>query len=108
MASPFAALESMLNQSVMQSLSNATALLDGALVPGVYDSAYTVANAIGQGVGMSAALPQFVLLTSQVPPAPVGKSLTFTDRPDLPNFTVVEHQPDGTGMSTLVLEVVAP
>lgn len=94
----------MLNQSVMQSLANATAVLDGAVVSGVYDSAYTVANAIGQGAGMSAALPQFVLLTSQVPPCPVGKALVFTDRPDLPNYRVFEHQPDGTGMSTLVLQ----
>lgn len=104
MSSPFAALEGMLNQSVMQSLANATAVLEGALVSGVYDSAYTVADAIGQGVGMSAAQPQFMLLTSQVPPCPVGKALVFTDRPDLPNYRVAEHRPDGTGMSTLILE----
>lgn len=69
------------------------ATLDGVAVQGIFDEAGVVDN------GLAAVAPQFTLPTAQVPASPYGKVLTIGAR----NFTVREHQPDGTGVSTLVL-----
>ena len=70
-----------------------SATLNGAAVTGIFDEAGNT------DIGVAAVQPVFTLPTASVPASPYGKTLTIGAR----SFTVREHQPDGTGMSTLVL-----
>lgn len=77
------------------------ATLGGEAVLGVFDNAYALGN-VGV-VGMAGSQPMFTLPTASVPADPVGQSLVI----GADEYLVVEHQPDGTGVSRLVLEVSA-
>lgn len=75
--------------------------LDGAAVRVIFD-----APAVGEGMAglaMSAVAPQVQLRTSDVPAEVYGKTLVLPQG----TFTVNEHVPDGTGMSTLLLQRVS-
>jgi hypothetical protein len=76
-----------------------TGVLDGAAVVGILDRGYALGN-VGL-VGMAGTQPVFTCPT----PAgdPVGQVLMVgTDR-----YVVAAHEPDGTGVSRLLLEVAA-
>lgn len=75
-------------------------MLDGQPVRAVFDNSYTLANPLGS-VGMAASGPMLTLATSDVPAQPEG--LLVTDLDDA-SWRIVEHQPDGTGISVLILE----
>jgi hypothetical protein len=70
------------------------ATLDGAAVTVIFDE-----EGVTAAGGIAAVAPQVTLPTASVPASPFGKTLTIGAR----SFTVREHLPDGTGMSTLVL-----
>lgn len=72
--------------------------LAGADVRGIFDQAYVAA---GAGMGMSSTVPTFTLPTASVPASPVGKLLVVGSV----TYAVAEHEPDGTGVSLLVLEL---
>ncbi len=74
------------------------ATLAGVAVQGIFDAAYQLAG-VGD-VGMASTAPVFTLPTAQVPGGIVGQLLVASGI----NYTVVEHQPDGTGVSQLLLE----
>lgn len=76
-----------------------SATLNGVSVAGIFDRAYELASAGNPGLASS--VPTFSLPTASVPASPVGKSLTVNST----NYTVVEHHPDGTGWSMLMLEL---
>ncbi len=78
-----------------------TATLAGGQVLGIFDQAYALAN-VGIA-GMASTAPTFTLATSDVPASPAGASLVVNGT----TYLVVEHQPDGTGMSVLILERAA-
>lgn len=72
--------------------------LDGQAKAAIFDNEYqlgTVAN-----TGMATTMPMLTLPTSSVPASPVGKAAVVGGV----TYTVVEHQPDGTGVSRLMLE----
>lgn len=76
-----------------------SAVLDGVAVVGILDKGYALGN-VGL-VGMAGAQPVFTCPT----PAgdPVGQLLIVgTER-----YVVAAHEPDGTGVSRLLLEVSA-
>src|SRR3990167_9548760 len=99
MSAPFAALEARVNQSVFERLANAEASLNGgAAVRGIFDNGYAQTS-VGIA-GMATLSPSFTLATSDVPASPAGASLVVNGA----TYTVVEHQPDGTGVSVLHLE----
>jgi len=76
-----------------------SATLNGVTVAGIFDRAYEMA---GAGVpGLASSVPTFSLPTANVPSSPVGKSLVIGST----SYTVAEHHPDGTGWSTLLLEL---
>lgn len=95
---PFAALEARSVNAVFSRLSNTVATLDGVAVSGIFDAAYVLAAA--GTIGMADTRPAFTLPTASVPASPVGKPLVI----GASNYLVAEHQPDGTGVSTLLLE----
>ncbi len=78
----------------------AATLGGSAVVQGVFDNGYALGS-VGL-VGMSGTQPTFTLPTDSVTPAdPIGQSLVIGAR----SFTVAAHEPDGTGVSRLILEV---
>lgn len=82
--------------SVSEFGSNAT--LAGVAVRGIFDNAYLQGD-VG-GAGMAGAQPMFSLATSDVPADPVGASLVVNST----TYRVAAHEPDGTGVSVLMLE----
>lgn len=75
-----------------------TAKLAGVEVLGIFDNEYDAAAiAVGDIAGSS---PVFTLPTASVPPKPAGKLLVVNGK----TYKVVEHRPDGTGVSLLRLE----
>lgn len=76
--------------------------LAGQPVRGIFDDAYGVAS-IGPR-GMATTGPQYALPTAGIPASPYGAALVV---PGKGNYTVIEHQPDGTGWSVLLLERAA-
>jgi len=101
MAATFAALETRLNRAVFSRLSNTDATLNGIAVMGIFDNA----NAIGSvgPFGMASTQPTLTLPTASVPANPVGLSALV----GAVTYLVAAHEPDGTGVSRLLLEASA-
>lgn len=97
LAAPFARLESRLNAAVLSRLSNVVAQLNGAPVAGVFDNGYAL-GAVGQS-GMASGQPVLTCATPLFDP--VGATVGIGQD----SYLVVAHEPDGTGMSRLILEV---
>lgn len=74
------------------------AVLAGTAVRGIFDGAYVSA---GAGLGMASSAPAFTLPTASVPGSAVGSALVI----GAAAYFVAEHQPDGTGVSVLHLEL---
>lgn len=100
MPAPFATLEARVNSAVFKHLANAEGVLDGVPVSGIFDNAYALSN-VGV-VGMESAGPAFTMATASVPAAVRGKVLVV----DGLSYSVQGHEPDGTGVSVLLLERV--
>lgn len=77
------------------------ATLAGESVVGILDAGYQLGN-VGL-VGMAGTQPVFTLPTASVDGDPVGQTLTV----GAASYVVAAHEPDGTGVSRLLLEVAA-
>lgn len=99
MSAPFAALEARANSAVLSRLANMDATLGWESVQGIFDSAYAQAN-VGL-LGMASTAPVFTLPTSSLVGDPIGLTLLL-DSGAL--YKVAAHEPDGTGLSRLILE----
>lgn len=102
MTATFAALEARTVVAVFSRLANADATaidIHGELVtfPVIFDAAGQNA---GIGGGLAITSPMVTLSTSDVPEEPVGWEITVNDI----RYTVAAHEPDGTGLSRLILE----
>jgi len=76
------------------------ATLGGNAVRGVFDNGFALGS-VGL-VGMSGTQPTYTLPTASVTPAdPVGQALVI----GADVYAVAAHEPDGTGVSRLVLEL---
>lgn len=82
----------------MAHLSNATALLNGVEVAGMFDNSYHAGDI---GIGMASTQPAFTTLTAHVTGEAVGQLLVIHGA----SYYVAAHEPDGTGMSLLLLEL---
>lgn len=76
------------------------AVLGGVTVHGIFDDAYAVGD-VGE-LGMATSQPTLLLSSSQVPANVRGMNLQV----DGQHFSVEDVQPDGTGMTLLLLEVL--
>jgi hypothetical protein len=76
----------------------------GQAVQAVFDNGYAL-GAAGPFAGMGIATPQprLTCATAALPADPVGAAVVV----GAASYTVAEHQPDGTGISVLLLEVAA-
>ena len=99
---PFAELEARLNLVAVQRLANATcSIAGGSDVAAVFDNGYALGS-VGT-YGMASTQPTLTLATASVPATPVGAAVTV----GAAAYTVAAHEPDGTGVSRLLLEVAA-
>jgi len=71
--------------------------LNGASVLGMFDDAYVVN---GAGFGLSDTTTAYHMATASVPPLVEGMHLIHKHV----EYNVVDQQPDGSGITTLVLE----
>lgn len=96
----FAALEARVNASVFKHMANAQATVDGNPVDVIFDGAYVTSDV---GMGMANARPAITLATSDVPATPNGKPVIVNGV----TYAIAAHEPDGTGVSVLLLERTA-
>ena len=75
-----------------------TATVGGVSVSGIFDNGYALGG-VG-AIGMASSQPTFTLATASVPASPVGTAVVVSGG----NYLVGAHEPDGTGMSRLLLE----
>lgn len=74
------------------------ATLNGVAVNGIFDNGYALGSA--GGMGFASTQPRLTLPTASVSASPVGLVVVVASV----NYLVAEHQPDGTGLSVLLLE----
>lgn len=70
----------------------------GVLVSAIYDNGYALGN-VG-GFGMASTQPALTLATANVPSAPEGQAVVVGGVV----YLIASHEPDGTGVSRLLLE----
>jgi hypothetical protein len=105
----FAALEVRTNAAVMRRLSNAVATVvlpvaaAGETIDGIFDAAYLLIDA---GSGIESSAPVLTLPDASIPAA-MATALEQGDAVTLAiggvTYNVVEHKPDGTGLTLLRL-----
>ena len=108
MTAPFAALEARVNSAVFKRLANADAYLDWEPVSGIFDNASALGS-VGP-YGMASFAPIFTLASASVPPNAIGLKLVIgedTETTDAVTYTIVGTEPDGTGITRLILELAA-
>ena len=111
LSAPFSALEQRLNASVFKRLSNAVATFAGGeQVLGIFDEPHLRAD-VGY-MDAASTRPSFTLPTAAIPDGPSWRSFfAGEDGPvDLRlqingvDYRVIEHEPDGSGVSRLLLQ----
>lgn len=76
----------------------ASVTVGGTAVQAIFDNGYAPASLGGYGVATTQ--PRITLATAQVPANPVGQACVVGSAA----YVVAEHQPDGTGISVLMLD----
>ena len=74
------------------------ATVNGQAVRGVFDNGFALGD-VGMA-GMAGSQPVLSLPTASVPASPIGVAAVV----NATNYLVAAHEPDGTGMSRLLLE----
>lgn len=74
------------------------ATVGGVAVGVIFDNGYALGN-VGM-LGMASSQPSITLKTSDVPASPVGTAVLI----GAASYLVAAHEPDGTGISVLLLE----
>ena len=74
------------------------ATVDGVAVSVIFDNATALGN-VGI-LGMAGTQPSILLPTASVPASPLGKAVSV----NATAYLVAAHEPDGTGVSRLMLE----
>lgn len=69
----------------------------GQAVQAIFDNGFALGDV---GLGMASTQPALTLPTSVVPASPIGVAAVV----NATNYLVAAHEPDGTGMSRLLLE----
>jgi hypothetical protein len=75
--------------------------LGGVAVAAIFDNGYALGS-VGT-YGMATSQPSLTLSTADVPATPVGVSVVV----GAASYLVAAHEPDGTGVSRLLLELAA-
>jgi hypothetical protein len=94
MPTPFVAMEARTAAAVMRHLANAQATLGSSTFPVLFNAAYA------DPLGMAGTAPRATALSVDAAAATLGTALTINGTA----YTVRDKQPDGTGMTVLLLE----
>jgi len=98
MPANFAALEARVNNAVFAHLANTQAQINGgAPVAAIFHNGFALGSV---GIGMAGTQPTLRLRTADVTADPVGQAVSV----NAVAYTVAAHEPDGTGVSVLMLE----
>lgn len=99
MATRFEAAVDRLNRAVFLRLANADVVFPSAEpIQVIFDNGYSAGN-VGM-LGMASTNPNITLPTASVPVNPVGTAVVVAGV----SYTVATHEPDGHGVSNLLLE----
>lgn len=104
MAAPFASLERRVNEAIFRRCPNAKGLVSGIPVYGMFSMASSVASV---GIGMSDSAPEFTIPDAGFASDLTGESVVIYAEDEVTirgTFYVAAHEPDGTGVSRLLLE----
>lgn len=93
----FANLEAVVNSAVLNHLANVQVEIGGVLVPGIFRKPSSTDSV---GIGAANTSPSVQVASSAVIAEPVGKRISIAGVP----YVIVEDQPDGTGMTALIVE----
>ena len=97
----FAVAEARANAAVLRRLANASFDIGGQQHPCIFDNGHALGS-VGP-IGIATNQPRLTCATAALPADPVGAAVVV----GAASYTVAEHQPDGTGISLLLLEVAA-
>lgn len=98
MTATFQTQELQTAQTVLQCLANCAVTIGAnPAVPAIFDNGFALGSV---GIGMAGTQPSLRVLTSAVPADPVGQAVVV----NAVNYAVAAHEPDGTGLSMLMLE----
>ena len=108
MATAFAALETRINAAIQKSLANAVAVINDTEITGIFDNGYQAAlsgfveSSAPTFLCQTADVQRFVDGTSmpRVTGLTKGSAITIAEV----QYKVLEIHPDGTGLSTIILE----
>lgn len=87
-----------MNAATLSMLANVVATLDGVRVPGLFENASTFAT--HSQIGYEHTAPTLTVETACVPSPAVGVEVSIGND----DYVVFAHEPDGTGLSLLLLE----
>lgn len=90
----FAALESRVNSAGITALNNCVATVSGNSVLGIFDEAYT------DPMGIAGSSPALTVKSADIPALAFGAAVVVNSI----NYTVASIQPDGTGITRLILQ----
>jgi hypothetical protein len=100
----FAALQTRVNTAILRGFANADITVSGQAVQGIFDNAHAVAlGGPFDGMGVSTTQPRLTCATASLSADPVGAAVVVGSA----SYVVAEHQPDGTGISVLMLRRAA-
>lgn len=94
--SPFAALESTVNASVLLHLANTEVTIGAETVPGIFNKPSLTE---GMGAGYTRPAPTVQVASCSVMQSPVGHTIAVDGVP----YEIAEAEPDGSGLTTLIL-----
>jgi hypothetical protein len=95
----FDVLEDRMNAAVLAKLANATALLGGDDVPGVFSNESMLIGDYVEGMK-----PVFTCQASAIGSLAQGDAVPVTYKAITTNYTLGSKEPDGTGLVKLILE----
>lgn len=93
----FANLEAVANSMVLNHLANVQVDIGGVLVPGIFRKP-SMTDSLGGGVANTS--PSVQVASNAVMADPVGKQILIAGV----RYVIAEPQPDGTGMTALIVE----
>lgn len=96
MTNPAAAIEAATALAAVAAFANCAATVGGVVVAGVFDNAYA------DPLGFSGSTPSLLCASADVSTAAQGTAVAVNGV----NYTVAGIEPDGTGMTRLLLEKV--